>query len=338
MKKNQLKSAGKTILILALAAALLICGSGVSAFGEGAAAGRYQFNPHLYVSLIAQDVPQEYWDAFHSLCDALRAGRTEFACAGEEAYRWAMDVSTWAELFPAACTRIQCAERNEPVPCKNGVGRIVYKIPPEEFTARQAAFEKKVEEVLNTVLEPDDTAFEKCLKLYDYISANYTYEEDFQEVMPDGANYLTILEGKGQCIQLSSVYAYFLLQAGVEALQIGCSNPQMTHAWTYLVIDGKGYHSDPTWALRNAEEGEELQLGYFLMSDSRRADSGCGVDDLTAPLLPGYWVNRSASKFTAGEEGDVFPAGSVFVHLDEANRTVVYRADGEEREFRYAGE
>jgi hypothetical protein len=112
----------------------------------------------------------------------------------------------------------------------------------------------------------------------------------------------------------------------------------MAHAWTYLVIDGKGYHSDPTWALRNAEEGEELQLGYFLMSDSRRSDSGCSVDDLTAPLLPRYWVNRSASKFTAGEEGDVFPAGSVFVHLDEANRTVVYRADGEERELRCAVE
>lgn len=155
--------------------------------------------------------------------------------------------------------------------------------------------------------------------------------------MPDGANYLTILEGKGQCIQLSSVYAYFLLQAGVEALQIGCSNPQMAHAWTYLVIDGKGYHSDPTWALRNAEEGEKLQLEYFLMSDSRRADSGCSVDDLTAPLLPGYWVNRSVSKFTAGEE-DVFPAGSVFVRLNEAKGTVVYRADGEERELRCAGE
>lgn len=337
MKQKKTFSPVKTLLCLALAAVLLLAGTCVPAFGESGE-GRYTFNPHLYVSLIAQDVPQEYWDAFHSLCDALRAGEAEFACSSEEAYRWAMDVSTWAELFPAACTKIKQAERNEPVPWKNGTGRIVYRMPADEFAAREAAFEAKVEEVLNTVLELDDSAFEKCLKLYHYICEHYTYNYDFQETMPDGANYLAILEGKGQCVQLGSVYAYFLLQAGVEAMQVGCTNPQIAHAWTYFVIDGKGYHSDPTWALYSPEDGQELCLYYFLMSDSRRENSGCAVDDLTSPLLPRYWSKLSASKFIAGEDGLAFPAVSFFLRLDEADRTVIYSVEGEEQSLRYAGE
>ena len=330
MQRIRVKPAGKTILCLLLAAVLLTAAGGVRAAGEEEKAG-YTFNPHLYVSLVAKDVPEEYWEAFHNLCDALRAGEAEFACESEAAYRWAMDVSTWAELFPTACTKIKSPGRNDKADWKDGVGRITYRIPPEKFTARQAAFEAKVEEILNSVLEPDDTDFEKCLKLYDYMSANYQYNYDFQEVTPDGANYMTIMEGKGQCIELASVYAYFLLQAGVEALQVGCNNPQMAHAWTYFVLDGKGYHSDPTWALRSAEDGEELCLYYFLMSDSRREDSGCAVDDLTAPLLPRYWEKMSESTFTAGEDGLAFPARSFLIRLDEANRTVVYHADGEEQ-------
>ena len=94
----------KTIC-LALAAALLL-----SVFG-GAASGpeKYVFNPHLYLPVLAQDVPQDYWDAFHNLCDALRAGETEFVCPGEDAYKWATSPSTLTQLFPVACMKISAA-------------------------------------------------------------------------------------------------------------------------------------------------------------------------------------------------------------------------------------
>ena len=64
----------------------------------------YSFNPHLYVKTFSEDIPQEYWDSFYNLCDALRVGETTFACASEEAYKWATDPSVLNALFPAACT------------------------------------------------------------------------------------------------------------------------------------------------------------------------------------------------------------------------------------------
>ena len=297
---------------------------------------KYEFNPHLYISLLAADVPQDYWDSFYNLCDALRAGETTFMCSSEAAYRWATDPATLNELFPSACTKIKGESNDGSTPFENGVGRIYYQMPIDEYVERQAQFEAVIADVLNDHLEADDNDFEKCLKLYDYLETAYSYDYDFLEEMPDGANYLTIMSGTGECIELGSVYAYFLLQAGVEALQVGCNNTDMAHAWTYLVIDGKGYHSDPTWSLKSETGEYDLYLYYFLMNDERRADSGCAVDDLQVPLLPRYWANLSSAEFEAADDTYGFPDESYLTSLDEENKIVRYRCYGEEYEFNYA--
>ena len=297
---------------------------------------KYEFNHHLYIPLLASEIPQDYWDSFYNLCDALREGKTTFACSSEAAYKWATDPITLTELFPAACTRIKGEGDDGSIPFENGIGKIYYQMPIDKYVERQAQFETIIVDVLNTYLEPDDDEFEKCLKLFDYMSTHYSYDFDFVEIMPDGANYLTIMTGKGQCIELASVYAYFLLQAGVEALQVGCNNSSIAHAWAYVVINGKGYHSDPTWSLRSNEAGDDLSLYYFLMNGERRTDTGCSVDDLTAPLLPRYWANISSVEFAAADDEYCFPSASFLKSIDEDNKIVRYICDGEEHELNYA--
>lgn len=324
------------VCCVSLAGGPCLAAAGGNGAAEEAAAGAYEFNPHLYVPLLAQDIPQDYWDSFHNLCDALRAGEDTFVCSSEAAYKWATDPATLTELFPAACTRIRSGSSGGMARWENGVGYICYEIPAGEYAERQAAFEAKVTEVLNDCLEPDDDDYEKCLKLFDYLALHYSYDYDTREDMSDGANYLTIMTGKGKCIQLGSVFAYFLLQAGVEAVQVGCTNDEIAHAWTYIVLDGKGYHSDLTWALRSDDEGDDLSLYYFLMDGQRRADSGCAVDDLTSPLLPRYWANQSAVSFDAEDSSRSFPSGSFLIWIDEEHKTVRYLCDSGVEEFRYA--
>ena len=298
---------------------------------------KYEFDPHLYVPLLADDIPMDYWEAFYNLCDALRKGETSFDCASEEAYNWATDAVTLNELFPAACTKITGKSSDGTKPYENGAGRIYYRIPTDEYVERQAEFEAFVENVLNTCLEPDDGDFEKCLKLYDYMESNYSYDYDFVEEMPDGANYLTMMTGKGECIELSSVYAYFLLQSGVEAIGVGCTNSVIAHAWNYIVIDGTGYFSDPTWALKSESGRDELDLYYFLMDGARRSESGCDVgDDMTAPLLPRYWFSSSNTRISADSDEFCFPSGAALVSLDEENKTVHYLSEATEYELSYA--
>ena len=102
------------------------------------------------------------------------------------------------------------------------------------------------------------------------------------------------------------------------------SEDHMQHAWTYLVINGEGYYADPTWALR--WPGDPLDLPYFLMTGDQRDESDCKVDDLTAPLLPRYWVSQSASSFTATDDTYSFLPGLFFQSLDEDIKTTDKKA------------
>ncbi len=281
----------------------------------------YKYDPHPYIPLLLEDVPEDYWISFHNLSDALRAGEVTFECSSQEAYELATNPVVLGQLMPAACMKITGESNDGTTPYENGLGRIYYQMTPEDFVQREKDFEAMVEDILNEYLEDDDSEFEIALKLYDYMESNYVYNYDFNEYLDDGFTYYAMMNHTGQCIDLAGVYSFLLTQAGVEAISVGCNNIDMAHEWVYLVIDGKGYYSDPTWSLY---EYGSLPLYYFLMTEERRVDSGCTVDDLTSPLLPEYWLERSVLRLSASDEDLCFPGGSFLDHIDEADRTVYY--------------
>ncbi len=281
---------------------------------------KLKFNPHVYIPMLAGIYPKEYWDSLYNLCDALREGKDTFECAGQEIYDWCLDITTLAHLFPAAGGKVSGKSDDGTVPYENGVGRIYYKMPVEDFVKRQADFEKEVENILNSVLESDDTDFEKIFKLYAYIAENYTYTEDF---VSDGAfSYSSLMEKKGVCDHIASNYAYLLLQAGIDAVEVGCAD-KLDHAWNYVKLEGEGYFCDATWALH--AKNDPLFLGHFMNSAEVRAANNVPLGNLTMPLLPNVFVNRSDFKVTA-ESGkfDCF-SDAEFYMLDEAGKTIAYR-------------
>ena len=133
---------------------------------------KFEFNPHVHVDLMDQWTAPDYWSSFYNLCDALREGRDTFECSSREAYEWCLDDVTMGSLFPA-CSMAVCGKSDDgSKPFEDGVGRIYYKIPAEEVVARQKEFEGVIEDIINTYVEKDDSDFEKCIKLYDYIESN----------------------------------------------------------------------------------------------------------------------------------------------------------------------
>ena len=290
----------------------------------------YAFNPHLYSPLLANYYPQEWWDSLYHLCDALRAGEDTFECASREIYDWCTDDVTLAHLFPAASMAVSGKSSDGTEPYENGVGRIFYNIPPEEYTARQAEFETRIEELLNSVLEPDDTEFEKSFKLYAYMAANFTYND----LMVDGQGftYTTLMTKQGVCENLSAVYAYLLQQAGVDAINLGCFD-QVDHAWTYMIVDGEGYHTDPTFALHGPRE--PLYLTYYLNTAEERIEQGMVMDDLTAAMIPGYWLSYTETALPAESEKYACLHWNEFVSLDEEQKVIYYDDAAGIQAFKY---
>lgn len=295
---------------------------------------KFEFNPHVYSAQLGKSVSKEKWDALYNLCDALRAGETTFKCESEEAYKWAMDDTVLCCLFPAAGLKVDTKMEDGSPAFENGTGKIHYKMDIQEYLKRQADFEVLILDMINSSVEKDDTDYEKALKLYLYVAENFTYEHEVEEV--DNYVYKTFTRKKGQCINYAAVYAYLLLQVGVDALPAGTFDG-LCHAWTYVVINGKGYHIDTTWALRSEYPGiESVYLDYFMMSDAERDADNCLVKGLTVDILPGYWVSNQDVSYKAEDNHYNLRSLCRFVKLDEENKILHY-IDMEDKphEFHY---
>ena len=303
---------------------------------ETTASEPFEFNPHVYSGKIAERIPQDYWDAFYNLCDALRKGEDTFGCSSQEAYNWATDVSVLCDLFPPAGAKIEGKSTDGSPAYENGTGKIHYNMPVEDFLKRESDFEVLITDILNSTIEKDDTEYERALKLYLYVAKNYVYDYSLIENLSNDENYVfaCFKEKKGQCVNFASVYAYLLLQAGIDAVSYRIYE-ELCHAWTYAVIDGKGYHIDTTWALQ-ADGIEGVYLDYFMMSDKERFADGCTLTDPNVTLLPECSVNKTNVKFDAKDGQYCIRDYCRFVSLDEENKIVHYTdLYGEPKEFCY---
>ena len=303
---------------------------------ETTASEPFEFNPHVYSGKIAERIPQDYWDAFYNLCDALRKGEDTFGCSSQEAYNWATDVSVLCDLFPPAGAKIEGKSTDGSPAYENGTGKIHYNMPVEDFLKRESDFEVLITDILNSTIEKDDTEYERALKLYLYVAKNYVYDYSLIENLSNDENYVfaCFKEKKGQCVNFASVYAYLLLQAGIDAVSYRIYE-ELCHAWTYAVIDGKGYHIDTTWALQ-ADGIEGVYLDYFMMSDKERIADGCTLTDPNVTLLPECSVNKTNVKFDAKDGQYCIRDYCRFVSLDEENKIVHYTdLYGEPKEFCY---
>lgn len=303
---------------------------------ETTASEPFEFNPHVYSGKIAERIPQDYWDAFYNLCDALRKGEDTFGCSSQEAYNWATDVSVLCDLFPPAGAKIEGKSTDGSPAYENGTGKIHYNMPVEDFLKRESDFEVLITDILNSTIEKDDTEYERALKLYLYVAKNYVYDYSLIENLSNDENYVfaCFKEKKGQCVNFASVYAYLLLQAGIDAVSYRIYE-ELCHAWTYAVIDGKGYHIDTTWALQ-ADGVDGIYLDYFMMSDKERIADGCTLTDPNVTLLPECSVNKTNVKFDAKDGQYCIRDYCKFVSLDEEKKIVHYTdLYGEPKEFCY---
>ncbi len=131
-----------------------------------------------------------------------------------------------------------------------------------------------IEGMLNEIFEDDYSDFEKCLALYVYFSDHYQYDWDtYSKMYDEYVDYTSCSRffrtGIGICHEISSAYSYLLLQAGVQATTMSGTRAYdlSGHQWSYVRINGKEYHIDPTYVL-----GTGGALRYFMMTDAKREE------------------------------------------------------------------
>ena len=270
----------------------------------------FRFNPKVASVYLYEIFGEEMVQTWFNIVDAALAGEESFE--GPDTYTRDWVIGQFPDrCFPVMTELIESSYNN----VVDGVGTIRFKTSREEFIEKETEFEALVEDILNTALKPEYSDVEKALALYVYFCGHYTYDYDtynrmFHEPLNDFiCSYRLLTGGTGICAEISAAYSYLLMQVGVDAtIMMGGD-----HQWSYVRINGKNYHIDPTFAL-----GDDLDLQYFMMNDEKRSE--CYTPDQYV-IASNYSQDHPHPDYKADD--DYFAPlweGVNFVYLDhEAN-------------------
>lgn len=298
------------------------------------ARGHYEFKPVVMSSIFLDIMGEDMYDAYKNYINAVSNGEDEFAVKTNNDYDWM--IGQFPDKFQPVY--FVYTESNYGGAFKDGKATFQYKIPKEELAQKEAEFEKYITDILNENLRDDYSDFEKVLALYIYIANNYTYDYEVYdrmkyEAVKDISAYRFFMTKHGICAECSTAYSYLLLQAGVDATVCGGNrgSDNEGHAWTYVTINGKNYHVDPTFAM-----GSSNSLAFFMMTDEQRYNEGEFKREENC-IGTHYKSERNGNEYTAGD--DFFaPLWDKYLTSFDHEKKIIYYTDidGNKGEFDYS--
>ncbi|MCR4669798.1 MAG: transglutaminase-like domain-containing protein [Saccharofermentans sp.] len=288
-----------------------------------------KFNPHVHTDLMSEVVTDDMWESFYNLIDALRKGEDTFACSSEQAYAWCFYGNSLNVLYPPANLVVNGTGYED------GVGKFEYEIGKEEYLKRDKAFEAEIVKIMNEAVRSDYSDFEKIMSLYDYMCKNwvYDYEDINGQDYDDFGSYACLMKRNGICVEVAYAFTYLLLQAGVEATPFGTEGE---HDWSYVKLNGKGYHVDPTWGLHGESPDTGLNLEYFMMTEEERSDDGL-QSKYQAEMLWMWKEDYDIKRFAATDETfKPLKDGGYYIGMDTEKNIIEYTDfKGDKKEFSY---
>ncbi len=117
---------------------------------------------------------------------------------------------------------------------------------PSDRPIAQVLFEK-VTEIIDKIITPDMTDYEKELAIHDYIVGNcdYGYVDNSKEYAYRA--YGCLIQNKAVCSGYTEAMALLLTCAGVENKIVTGYGKEELHAWNQVKLDGQWYNVDSTW-------------------------------------------------------------------------------------------
>ena len=226
----------------------------------------YEFKTHVSSDLFNEIMGEKKKEAYYNLVDAVLAHKKEFKCADQETYDWMIFQYPYY-CFPVLSDYL--LPNGGSFDPATGTGTYAFKVSDEEFYQKLDEFEVMVTGILNEALEDDYDDFEKALALYQYVTTHFEYDyEALDYSVEDITAYRAFNAGKGICQEISTVYSYLLMQAGVDAATVSGNREYdgEGHQWSIVRVYGKYYQVDPTYGLGTTD------LTYFLMTDDKREE------------------------------------------------------------------
>lgn len=137
--------------------------------------------------------------------------------------------------------------------------------------ARAAEVDRKAREVLEEVLKPGMSEYERELAIHDYLLLHtaYDYENYIKDTVPDDSYtmYGVLVDGIAVCQGYAYTAQLLLRMAGIEAYYVRGTAGGGAHAWNKVKIGGNYYNLDVTWDDPVPDEAGRTTYGYFNVTD-----------------------------------------------------------------------
>lgn len=224
------------------------------------------FNPHSL-----QDLKNIYYTV-------LNAGKEEFSFFCPEDYKDCMK-----DIKYLANDQTTLSHINNFVHPFNGfkhieteydsLGKITITIDKTYSKEKQTQVEQKVKEIMDEIIEKEDTEEEKIKKIHDYIINHTKYDQDRSDkkiVKYDSDTaYGTLIEGYGLCGGYTDSMAIFLNTMGIKNYKIASEN----HVWNAVKLNDKWYHLDLTWDDPIMTDGSDIIEYNFFLIDQQELEA-----------------------------------------------------------------
>lgn len=163
---------------------------------------------------------------------------------------------------------------------------------------------KAARELVDQIPE-GSTDIEKMLFVHDYICEHCSYDFNALHEEENGlwhTAYGALVQGKAVCSGYAEAFQYIMQLLGIEGgVCSGYSYRGGSHAWNYVVLDGKTYWIDATW-----DDGlTDASRAYFLFNDEQ--------------MLRTRWLDKSQNYAPVcdGDDGKWFrDNGAYFTEYD----------------------
>ncbi len=140
---------------------------------------------------------------------------------------------------------------------------IFYSLSDEEIDRRQNVIDNETARIISKIM-PSMTEYDIVKLFYDYLAENVVYDENAENCR---SIYGVFGEKKAICGGYAKAFEYLCSKVGIEAITITGDADEVPHMWNMVLIDGKWYHIDPTYAVTESKVGKYVRYDYFCVTD-----------------------------------------------------------------------
>ncbi|WP_153730457.1 DUF5050 domain-containing protein [Sporosarcina obsidiansis] len=159
----------------------------------------------------------------------------------------------------------------------NGKIEFRYSKDPAIIKTSQQQLQKKADEVLNAIIKPHFTDFDKVKAIHDYLALHtaYDYENLLSNQVPADSYtaYGALLNQVAVCDGYTKAAQLLLNRLGIANSYVYGRGDGQDHSWNMIKLDGQPYFMDITWDDPVPNQEGRVRYSYFLVtSDQLRKD------------------------------------------------------------------